>query len=71
MNRLDFYRTATEKMLTYALGRGVEYYDTHSVDTIVDDLEGSGGRFSALLKGVIMSAPFQERRSAAVATAAN
>ena len=52
----------TEKLLTYALGRGLEYSDTETVDTIVDRLDRDGGRFSSLLMGVIESAPFQKRR---------
>jgi hypothetical protein len=59
----EFYQCLTEKMLTYALGRGLEYYDVHSVDLIVDRLAKEDGRFSALLMGVIDSAPFQKRRS--------
>jgi len=59
----EFYRTITEKLLTYALGRGLEYYDVVSVDAIVDRLEKSNGRPSELLSGIIESAPFQKRRS--------
>ena len=69
-HRTDFYRCLTEKVMTYALGRGLEYYDVDAVDRIVDRLEKSDGRFSALLTGVIESAPFQERRNQAVASAA-
>ena len=58
----DFYRTLTEKLLTYALGRGLEDYDTETVDEIVGKLEKSGGRSSILLTGVIDSAPFQKCR---------
>jgi mono/diheme cytochrome c family protein len=65
--RLDFYRCLTEKMLTYAVGRGMEYYDVQAVDEIVDRLEKSGGKPSALLAGVIESAPFQRRRATAAA----
>ena len=36
-HRLDFYRCLTEKLLTYALGRGLEYYDEHTVDLIVSE----------------------------------
>jgi hypothetical protein len=61
--RKDFERCLTEKLLTYALGRGPEYYDTHTVDTIVDRLEREEGKFSALLIGLIESAPFQKRRA--------
>jgi hypothetical protein len=60
--RSDFYRCLTEKLLTYALGRGLEYYDTHAVDLIVDRLAREEGRMSALLLGVIESAPFQKQR---------
>jgi len=62
-HRIDFYRTLTEKMLTYALGRGLEYYDVETVDKIVDRLQQNDGHFSALLSGVIESTPFEERRS--------
>jgi len=60
--RSDYYRCLTEKLLTYALGRGLEYYDVETVDRIVDGLERDNGRFSTLLMGVIESAPFQRRR---------
>jgi hypothetical protein len=62
-HRREFYQCLTEKLLTYALGRGLEYYDVHSVDQIVERLEKEEGRFSALLMGVIESAPFRKRRS--------
>jgi hypothetical protein len=58
----DFYRTLAEKMLTYALGRGLEYYDVETVDVIVARLEATKGRPSALLSGVVESAPFQKCR---------
>lgn len=57
-----FYRCITEKMLTYAIGRGLEYGDQHSVDLIVMDLLEHDGRFSVLLNGIIASAPFQKQR---------
>jgi len=58
----DFYRTLTEKMLTYALGRGLDYYDVETVDQIVNRIEKSDGRASALLSGIVESAPFQKCR---------
>ena len=58
-----FYRCLTEKLLTYALGRGLEYYDVQTVDQIVARLQKENGRFSALLMGIIESAPFQKRRN--------
>ncbi len=65
----DFYRTLVEKMLTYALGRGLDYYDVETVDQIVARIEKSGGKPSALLAGIIESAPFQETRGRDPATA--
>jgi len=61
--RLDYYRCLTEKMMTYALGRGVEPMDAHTVDEIVSRLDAEKGRFSALLMGIIHSAPFQKQRA--------
>jgi hypothetical protein len=58
----DFYRCATEKLLTYATGRGVEYYDAPTIEKIMNQLERDGGRIRTLLYGVIESAPFQKRR---------
>ncbi len=64
----DFYRCLTQKMLTYAIGRGLEYSDEHTVDQIVDSMVQSDGKFSTLLLGVVRSAPFQQRRSVNVAS---
>ena len=61
-HKLEFYRCLTEKLLTYALGRGMEYYDVPTVDKIVESLDRNHGAFSALLTGVIESAPFQQQR---------
>ena len=61
-HRREFYRCLTEKLLTYALGRGLEAYDVQAVDTIVERIEGEDGRASALIAGIIESAPFQKRR---------
>jgi hypothetical protein len=62
----DFYRTVTEKLLIYALGRGLEYYDVETCDRIVARLEADGGRPAALIAGVVESAPFQKMRTAEV-----
>jgi hypothetical protein len=64
-HKTDFYRCLTQKLLTYALGRGTEYYDTETVDQIVTRIERENGRFSALLNGIIESAPFQKQRNRA------
>ncbi|MCI0332304.1 MAG: DUF1592 domain-containing protein [Planctomycetes bacterium] len=60
--RLDVYRCLTEKLLTYALGRGLDYHDEHTVDQIVERLDCEQGKFSALLTGIVESAPFQRQR---------
>lgn len=60
--REDFLRCLTEKMLTYALGRGVEYYDRPAVDKIIADMDAHGDKFSTLIAGIIDSVPFQKRR---------
>ena len=66
----DFYRCLGEKMLTYALGRGLDASDVEAVDAIVGRLEGRDGRASALISGIVESAPFQKlRRSEAADTA--
>jgi hypothetical protein len=62
-HRLEFYRTVTEKLLTYALGRGLDYYDVATVDEIVARLAKADGRPSELLAGIIQSAPFQKTRA--------
>ncbi len=58
----DFYTTVTEKLLIYALGRGLDYYDVETVDQIVARIEAANGRVSALIAGVVESAPFQKTR---------
>jgi len=64
--RRDYYHCLTEKLLTYALGRGLEYYDIETMDRTVERMEAEKGRFSALLLGVVESAPFQKRRNSAL-----
>ena len=59
----DFYRCVTQKMLTFAIGRGMEYSDEQTVDIIVARLQSGGGKFNELIDGVIHSAPFQKIRN--------
>ena len=61
--RGEFVATVTEKLLTYALGRGVEYYDRPAIRAIVRDAEEDGYSWSSLIVGVARSVPFQMRRS--------
>ncbi len=62
-HRRDYYYCVSEKLLTYALGRGLDYYDTDTLDQLVAALEANDGRPSALIQAIVMSAPFQQRRS--------
>ncbi len=54
-----FVGVMTEKMLTYALGRGLEYYDMPAVRKIVQDGTKNNYKFSSIVLGVVKSAPFQ------------
>jgi hypothetical protein len=59
----QFVRTMTSKMLTYALGRGVEYYDMPLVRAIARESARQNYRFSALVFGFVKSTPFQMKKS--------
>jgi hypothetical protein len=59
----QFVQTATEKLMTYALGRTVEYYDMPAVRQIVRDTARDQYRFSSIVMGIVKSAPFQMRKS--------
>jgi len=58
----EFVRCLTEKMLTYALGRGLEYYDKCAVDKVVEALEKDNYRFGTLIIEIVNSQPFQQRK---------
>lgn len=58
----EFRRCFTEKLLTYALGRGLEFYDKAAVEQISRNLAQKGNRFSALVVEIVKSDPFQKRR---------
>ena len=58
-----FAGTLTEKLLTFALGRGIEYYDAPAVRKIVRDAENDRYRFSSLILGIVKSTPFQMRKA--------
>jgi hypothetical protein len=57
-----FAGAITEKMLTYALGRGLEHYDRPALKQIAAGLERDNYKFSSLVLGIVNSLPFQERR---------
>jgi mono/diheme cytochrome c family protein len=58
-----FAATLTEKLLTFALGRGVEHYDAPAVRTIVREASKDRYRLSSLIVGIVKSVPFQMRKS--------
>ena len=58
----QFVRCLTEKLLIYALGRGLEYYDRPTVDRIVAQLEAEGYKSSVLITEIVKSDPFRLRR---------
>ena len=60
----QFVQTIAERLLTYALGRGVEYYDMPVVRSIVREANANEDRFSALVMGVVNSKPFQMNQRA-------
>jgi hypothetical protein len=59
----DFRKCLAEKMLTYALGRGLEYYDRCVVDDICQALVRNQDRFSTMIVAIVKSDPFQKRKS--------
>ena len=64
LNRPEmFVQTLTEKLLTFGLGRGVEYYDAPAIRQIVRDARNDHYRFSSLILGIVKSTPFQMRKS--------
>jgi hypothetical protein len=58
----QFAQTVTEKLMTYALGRTLEYYDMPAIRKIVRDAAKDNYRFSSIVLGIAKSAPFQMRR---------
>jgi len=57
-----FVNTFTEKLLTYALGRGLEYYDMPAVRKILSDTAADNYRMQSIVLGIVKSYPFQYRR---------
>ena len=60
-----FVTTFTEKLLTFALGRGLEYYDAPAVRAILREASDNDYLFSSIVQGIVRSVPFRMRRSAA------
>ena len=60
LSRSDvFVSTLTEKLMTYALGRGLKYYDMPAVRAITREAGRNDDRFSSIVLGIVKSAPFQ------------
>jgi len=58
----DLYRCISEKLLTYAIGRGVEYHDSTTITLLTERMEKNGGQLRELIQGIVESVPFQQRR---------
>jgi hypothetical protein len=58
-----FISTLSEKLLTYALGRGLEYYDSAAVRSVVQNSRPADYRFSSIVLNIVKSTPFTMRRS--------
>ena len=58
-----FVGTVTEKLMTYALGRGMEYYDAPATRAIIRDARAQNFRMSSIILGIVNSQPFQMRKS--------
>ena len=63
-HREDFVKTFTEKLLTYALGRTIEYYDHPAIRKIMREAADTDYRWSSIILGIVDSTPFQMRRTA-------
>jgi len=64
LNRPEVFATTfTEKLVTYALGRGVEYYDAPAIRKVVQESRTNDYRFSSFILGIVSSSPFQMRIS--------
>jgi len=64
-----FSRALTVKLLTYALGRGLESYDRAAIASVTHRVQQADYRFSALIQAIVESVPFQMRRQSPMATA--
>ena len=58
-----FVGTMSEKLMTYALGRGLEYYDAPAIRKVIKQAAAQDFRFSSLVTAIVNSTPFQMRRT--------
>ena len=66
----DFRRAVIRKVLSYALGRGIQGYDKAAIDQIVASVKADGDTFNSVILNVVKSFPFQNARGSAVIAAA-
>jgi hypothetical protein len=62
----EFVYRMTERLLTFSLGRGSDWYDAPAIRATVNDAKKDDYRFSSLLMGIVQSAPFQMRMSQSI-----
>jgi mono/diheme cytochrome c family protein len=65
----DYYRCITEKLMTFALGRGITYRDATTIDNIIEKVKNDGGKMKTLYKAIITSIPFTHCRTREAANA--
>ena len=58
-----FVTTLSEKLLTFATGRGVDYYDAPAIRKIVREAAAQDYRFSSIIMGIVNSTPFRNRKA--------
>jgi hypothetical protein len=61
--QVEFVATVTEKLLVYAIGRGVEYYDQPALRAIVRDAAAGNYKWSSIIQGIVRSVPFQMKQA--------
>jgi hypothetical protein len=66
-----FVRTVTEKLMTYGLGRGLDYNDLPLVRKIARDAAATNYKWSSLVLGIVRSAPFQMKKAQAETVSTN
>ena len=60
----DYVTTFTSNLLTYALGRSLDYHDNPAIRKITREAAANGYRWSSIILGIVQSTPFQNRRTA-------
>jgi hypothetical protein len=62
-HRVEFIETFTEKLMTYALGRGIEHYDRPAMRVVIHDAEKQNSTIPAIINALVKSPQFQMRRT--------